>query len=123
MDSKLAEISKENMDILLVQYNSILSNLKNSMENVDETIMANLEKLLKEANDKFESGQKKVSIFDLNNQNTDDLVSFNELKKKEKVIDELNDRIVRYNDLIRKKKSRSLPFIIELKNTKAQLDK
>jgi CRP-like cAMP-binding protein len=59
-DSKLAELSRENLDILLQQYDNIFNNLKDSLSDMDSEIIENLQKLFEE---RSKSNAKKVSIF------------------------------------------------------------
>ena len=41
-DSKLVELTSDNLDALLVQYNGIFNNIKENLEDVDESIIKNL---------------------------------------------------------------------------------
>ena len=110
-DSKLVELTSDNLDSLLVQYNSIFNNIKENLEDVDETIIQNLEQLLKE---KIKSEQPKASIFDLEVDSKEKLKSLNESKKNEEEIQKLNGKIERYNELMslgEKYEFKSLPSI------------
>ncbi|MCW8850771.1 MAG: cyclic nucleotide-binding domain-containing protein, partial [Melioribacteraceae bacterium] len=120
-DTKIAILNKDDLDSLLNEYNGIFDNIKNSLDEVDQQIVENLEKLLYE---KQKNGNKKVSIFDLTRNHEEELRQLNEVKKNEKTINELNDKILRYNELIKQKEEKITSLydrLDEYQNTHKQL--
>jgi CRP-like cAMP-binding protein len=105
-DTKLAELTREDLDKLVIQYNNVYTNLKESLTDVDDEVVQKLENLLQEARDKDSGKQKKASIFNLGDQSDENLKSFNESKKNEKIVAELNEKISRYHDLIKQKEEK-----------------
>jgi CRP-like cAMP-binding protein len=123
-DTKLAELTREDLDKLVIQYNNVYTNLKESLTDVDDEVVQKLENLLQEARDKDSGKQKKASIFNLGDQSDENLKSFNESKKNEKIVAELNEKISRYHDLIKQKEEKITSLYIRLddyQNTHKQL--
>ncbi|MCP5062923.1 MAG: cyclic nucleotide-binding domain-containing protein, partial [Ignavibacteriae bacterium] len=102
-DTQLAELSKENINILLSQHNSILGNLKTSVESNNE-VLNSLDQLLIEAKENSKDSENKVSIFDVTSQKgEDELKRLNQLKKKDTLIENLKGKIEKYSRFVKKK--------------------
>ena len=120
-DTKVAQLSKDNLEVLIQQYNNVFNNLKDSLSDVDDSVIENLHKLFEE---RSKSNSNKASIFDLELNNETELKFLNETKKQKKTIDELKAKIERYHDLIRQKEHKITALysrLEEYQNTHKQL--
>ena len=100
-DTKLVEISKDNLEILLSQYIPIANNLKDTLNNDVDEVSGSLNKILEKAH---ENKKNKAPIFEIKkDKKEEDLKILNELKKKEANISVLKEKISKYSAFVKKK--------------------
>ena len=62
-DTKLAELTREDLDKLVLEYNNVYTNLKESLTEVDDEVIQKLENLLQEARNNEKNKQSESFNF------------------------------------------------------------